>query len=88
MYVCDSGAARRDARLPARLTNGAELAKILHNVLPGILEGMKLQHGWTRVPRTVGHDKVSYFGAQKTSSGGALCRRASQRGAEELAWRR
>ena len=52
IYVCDSGAARRDARLPARLNNWTELAKFLRNVLPGILEEMKLQHGWSRVPRT------------------------------------
>ena len=66
IYVCDSGAARRDARLPARLNNGAELAKFLRNVLPGILEEMKQQHGWTRVPRTVVHDKASYFVAPRS----------------------
>ena len=61
IYVCDVDAARRDPKLPARLNGGAELAKFIRNVLPGILEEMQREHGWNRTPRTVVHDKASYF---------------------------
>ena len=61
IYVCDADAARRDALLPARLNNGADLAKFVQNVLPGILDDMQQRHGWAHAPRTVVHDKASYF---------------------------
>ena len=61
IYVCDADAARRNRKLPARLNDGAELAKFVRHVLPGILEDMQEEHGWSRVPRTVVHDKASYF---------------------------
>ena len=66
VYVCDGDRARRDARLPARLNDGAELAKFVQNVLPGILKDMQREHGWSRVPRTVVHDKASYFVAPRS----------------------
>ena len=61
IYVCDADAVRRDPKLPARLNGGAELAKFTRNVLPGTLEEMQREHGWNRTPRTVVHDKASYF---------------------------
>ena len=66
VYVCDADAARRDLRLPARLNDGAELAKFVENVLPGILAEMQREHGWGRTPRTVVHDKASYFVAPRS----------------------
>jgi hypothetical protein len=33
----------------------------VRNVLPGILESMKAQHGWSTIPRTLIHDKASYM---------------------------
>ena len=66
IYVCDAEAARRDVKLPARLNDGAELAKFIRNVLPGILSDMQLLHGWSRAPRTVVHDKASYFVAPRS----------------------
>ena len=66
IYVCDAGAAGRDPRLPARLNEGAELAKFIGFVLPGILEDMRSEYGWSNTPRTVVHDKASYFVAPKS----------------------
>ena len=66
IYVCDAEAARRDAHLPARLNDGAELAKFIRNVLPGILSDMQLEHGWSRTPHTVVRDKGSYFVAPRS----------------------
>ena len=61
IYVCDPTAASRDDRLPTRLNSGFEIAKFIQNVLPGILRQMQQQHGWNNTPRTVVHDKASYF---------------------------
>ena len=61
IYVCDADAARHDPRLPARLNNSNDVAKFIRNALPDILEEMKKEHGWVRTPRTVVHDKASYF---------------------------
>ena len=66
IYVCDADAARRDNQLPARLNHGPELAKFISNVLPGILMDMQQEHGWNRTPRTVVHDKASYFVAPRS----------------------
>ena len=66
LYVCDAEAARRDPRLPARLNEGAELGKFMEHVLPRILDEMREEHGWTRTPRTVVHDKASYFVAPRS----------------------
>ena len=66
IYVCDAEAARCDVQLPARLNDGQELAKFIRNVLPGILEEMQQEHGWNRTPRTVVHDKASYFVAPRS----------------------
>ena len=65
IYVCDGGAAARDATLPARLNEGQELAKFVKNVLPSILQEMKDEHGWNRAPRTIVHDKASYMVAPR-----------------------
>ena len=66
LYVCDADAARRDIQLLARLNDGPELAKFIENVLPGILVEMQREHGWSRTPRTVVHDKASYFVAPRS----------------------
>ena len=65
IYVCDADAARTDPRLPARLNNMNDVGKFIRNVLPDILEEMKQEYGWVRVPRTVVHDKASYFVAPR-----------------------
>ena len=59
--MCDPSAASRDARLQTRLNSGYEIAKFIQNVLPDILRQLQQQHGWNRIPRTVVHDKASYF---------------------------
>ena len=66
IYVCDADAARRDPQLPARLNDGPELAKFIRNALPVILQEMRDEHGWSRMPRTVVHDKASYFVAPRS----------------------
>ena len=66
IYVCDAEAARHDPRLPARLNNSNDVAKFIRNALPDILEQMRQEHGWDRVPRTVVHDKASYFVAPRS----------------------
>jgi hypothetical protein len=66
IYVCDADAAARDPALPATLNHGLELAKFIKNVLPDILIEMKRKHGWGRMPRTVVHDKASYFVAPRS----------------------
>ena len=65
IYVCDADAACRDAKLPDRLNDGPGMAKFVRNVLPGILREMQEQHGWSRIPRTLVHDKDGYFVAPK-----------------------
>ena len=65
IYVCDAVAAARDPSLLARLNEGQELAKFVKNVLPGILQEMRDEHGWRRTPRTIVHDKASYMVAPK-----------------------
>ena len=66
MYVCDPQAAQRDESLPARLNESREVGKFIQNVLPGILEEMRDEYGWSRTPRTVVHDKASYFVAPRS----------------------
>ena len=66
IYVCDPDAAHGNADLPARLNNGTDLAKFVRNVLPRLLEEMQQQHRWLRTPRTVVHDKASYFVAPRS----------------------
>ena len=65
IYVCDADAAARDSTLPARLNDSAELAKFTANVLPGILEEMRRDYRWSTTPRTIVHDKASYFVAPR-----------------------
>ena len=38
----------------------------MKNVLPNILEEIQNEHGWSRAPRTVVHDKASYFVAPRS----------------------
>ncbi len=61
IYVVDVEAAKRNPDLPMKLTDSANVAKFVRNVLPGILERMKAKYKWADVPRTVVHDKASYF---------------------------
>ena len=65
IYVCGAGAAAHHPTLPARLNEGQELAKFVKNVLPGILQEMRDEHGWNRTPRTIVHDKASYMVAPR-----------------------
>ena len=66
VYVCDRDKAFRDPRLPARLNNSTDIAKFVQHVLPGILEHMQQEYDWADTPRTVVHDKASYFVAPKS----------------------
>ena len=61
IYVVDSGEAVGDDTLPQKLTDSRNLTKFVTNVLPRLLNDMKANHGWSDVPRTVVHDKASYF---------------------------
>ena len=61
IYVLDKDAAAARGDLPEKLTDSKNLAKFVKNVLPGLLEKMKRRHGWSDIPRTIIHDKASYF---------------------------
>lgn len=37
------------------------MSKFVRNVLPDILETMQTKYGWNDLPRTLVHDKASYF---------------------------
>ena len=47
--------------LPQKLTDSSNLAKFFQNVLPGLLKSMQRKHKWADLPRTLVHDKASYF---------------------------
>ena len=66
IHICGTKKASRDPRLPARLNNGDDIAKFVQHVLPGVLELMQQEHGWADTPRTVVHDKASYFVAPRS----------------------
>ena len=59
IYVVDPDT--QDSSQPTKLTNAANLAKFVRNVLPGLLQSMKQKHGWSNIPRQVVHDKASYM---------------------------
>ena len=59
IYICDPAAASRDANMPAKLNDTAELSKFIRNVLPHELKRMQAQYAWPTLPRTVVHDKAS-----------------------------
>ena len=61
IYAVDIEEATVDATLPQKLTDGKRLSKFIVNVLPRLLTDMKKKHGWSDIPRTVVHDKASYF---------------------------
>ena len=64
IYVCNPK--EQDPTLPRKLSDSEELHKFFVNVLPGQLDAMKQEHGWCSLPRTVVHDKASYFVNNKT----------------------
>ena len=49
------------------MNNGSDIGKFVGNVLPAIQEKMKQEYNWPRAPRTVVHDKASYFVAPRLS---------------------
>ena len=61
IYVVDADEAERDAALPIKLSDAANLAKFVKTVLPRELEQMKATYGWPDLPRVVVHDKASYM---------------------------
>lgn len=61
IHVCDPQAAAKDPSMPAKLNDSTSLAKFVRRVLPGLLDQMKAQHGWSTVPRVIVHDKASYM---------------------------
>jgi hypothetical protein len=61
IYVVDPEAAKHDPLLPQKLCDSANLAKFIRNVLPGILNKMKVKYHWADLPRVVVHDKASYM---------------------------
>ena len=48
------------------MNNSMDIAKCVQHPLPGILEQMQQEHGWRTTPRTVVHDKASYFVAPRS----------------------
>ena len=44
-----------------KLNDSAGLAKFIRDCLPGVLEEMKQEHGWSLIPHVVVHDKASYM---------------------------
>ena len=50
-----------DPRQPCKLADSENLEKFITNVLPNALDDMKMKYGWSNTPRTVVHDKASYF---------------------------
>ena len=59
IHVCNPGEENSD--LPLKLNDSFQLAKFVRNVLPGVLERMKVAHGWSTLPRVIVHDKASYM---------------------------
>ena len=45
----------------AQLNNSAKVAEFVKHQLPLVLEEMKEEWGWPNIPRTILHDKASYF---------------------------
>ena len=62
IYLCDV-----NGDGPEKLTTGEHAARFVRDVLPGLLHEMAAEHGWTRLPRTVVHDKASYFASPSNS---------------------
>ena len=61
IYVCDPEKAAADSRYPKKLSDSANLAKFITNILPGILGEMKRSYKWDSMPCKVLHDKASYM---------------------------
>ena len=59
IYVVDPDST--DPRMPKKLLDSANMQKFIKNVLPSILKDMQNTYGWHDIPRTVVHDKASYF---------------------------
>ena len=43
------------------LANSEAVASFVKDVLPGVVDGMKKEFGWSNVPRVLLHDKATYF---------------------------
>jgi hypothetical protein len=61
VFVCDPERWKTDPKYPQKLNDSANLAKFVRNILPGILDDMKVEYGWRTLPRTIVHDKASYM---------------------------
>ena len=61
IYVVNPDEAAANPALPQKLTDSSNLAKFFQNVLPGLLKSMQRKHKWADLPRTLVHDKASYF---------------------------
>ena len=61
IYVIDTEEAAANPDLPKKLTDSKNLCKFVSNVLPKLLAQMQRKYGWADLPRTVVHDKASYF---------------------------
>jgi len=59
IHVCDPN--ETNPSFPRKLNDGAQLAKLIINILPNILKEMQEEHAWSNVPRVVVHDKASYM---------------------------
>jgi hypothetical protein len=60
IFVCEPPN-KNDEYTPIKLNDGAELAKFIEHVLPDELEAMRRKYGWSSTPRTILHDKSTYF---------------------------
>jgi hypothetical protein len=56
------------------------LGKFVSNILPGMLAGMKAEHGWSTIPRVLVHDKASYMVSVKANRLNVTFANALQKG--------
>ena len=59
IYVVDP--LTTDRNMPPKLLDSANISKFIRNVLPDVLKSMQRKYGWNDLPRTLVHDKASYF---------------------------
>jgi hypothetical protein len=60
IFMCDPALAA-DPQHPQKLNDSENLSKFVKNYLPGVLQEMKDEFGWSTLPRAVVHDKASYM---------------------------
>jgi hypothetical protein len=79
IFVCDPPNLS-DERTPVKLNDGAELAKFIEYTLPAELAAMRRKYRWSSTPRTIVHDKATYFVNHKAERVAAVFAEALRRG--------